>query len=94
MIDPQWQANAWIKNMEKQNNLRVVKLSEDGSHMRELENAIQFGTPVLLENVGEELDPTVRKRRRRTRSKLRASTFKANIKKRWCHLYAVGRRNS
>ena len=59
MIDPQGQANAWIKNMEKQNNLRVVKLSEDGSHMRELENAIQFGTPVLLENVGEELDPSL-----------------------------------
>ena len=45
--------------MEKQNNLRVVKLSEDGSHMPELENAIQFGTPVLLENVGEELDPSL-----------------------------------
>ena len=27
--------------------------------MRELENAIQFGTPVLLENVGEELDPSL-----------------------------------
>ena len=25
--------------------------------MRTLENSIQFGTPVLLENVGEELDP-------------------------------------
>ena len=59
MIDPQGQANAWIKNMEKKNNLRVVKLSEDGAHMRELENAIQFGTPVLLENVGEELDPSL-----------------------------------
>ena len=59
MIDPQGQANAWIKNMEKKNNLRVVKLSEDGAHMRELENAIQFGTPVLLENVGEGLDPSL-----------------------------------
>ena len=59
MIDPQGQANAWIKNMEKKNNLKVIKLSEDGSHMRELENAIQFGNPVLLENVGEELDPSL-----------------------------------
>lgn len=27
--------------------------------MRTLENAIQFGQPVLLENVGEELDPAL-----------------------------------
>lgn len=58
MIDPQGQANAWIKNMEKQNNLVVTKFSED-DHIRKLKNAIQFGNPVLLENVGEELDPAL-----------------------------------
>ncbi|XP_046888652.1 dynein axonemal heavy chain 3 [Hypomesus transpacificus] len=55
MIDPQGQANKWIKNMEKANKLAVIKLT-DGNYMRTLENSIQFGTPVLLENVGEELD--------------------------------------
>ncbi|CAL8305136.1 unnamed protein product [Lota lota] len=55
MIDPQGQANKWIKNMEKANQLAVIKLS-DANFMRVLENSIQFGTPVLLENVGEELD--------------------------------------
>ncbi|KAI1896260.1 hypothetical protein AGOR_G00092970 [Albula goreensis] len=55
MIDPQGQANKWIKNMEKANKLAVIKLS-DGNYVRTLENAIQFGTPILLENVGEELD--------------------------------------
>uniref|UniRef100_A0A0D9RH02 Dynein axonemal heavy chain 7 n=1 Tax=Chlorocebus sabaeus TaxID=60711 RepID=A0A0D9RH02_CHLSB len=56
MIDPQGQANKWIKNMEKANSLYVIKLSEP-DYVRTLENCIQFGTPVLLENVGEELDP-------------------------------------
>ena len=56
MIDPQGQANKWIKNMEKQNKLAVIKMS-DPNYARTLENCIQFGSPVLLENVGEELDP-------------------------------------
>ncbi|XP_026982494.1 dynein axonemal heavy chain 3 [Sagmatias obliquidens] len=55
MIDPQGQANKWIKNMEKANRLSVIKFS-DTNYVRTLENALQFGTPVLLENVGEELD--------------------------------------
>ena len=55
MIDPQGQANKWVKNMEKANKLAVIKLS-DADFVRTLENSIQFGTPVLLENVGEELD--------------------------------------
>ncbi|VDQ05809.1 unnamed protein product [Trichobilharzia regenti] len=52
----QGQANKWIKNMEKDNKLQVVKLS-DTHYLRTLENSIQFGMPVLMENVGEELDP-------------------------------------
>lgn len=55
MIDPQGQANKWVKNMEKENKLSVIKFS-DASYVRTLQNALQFGTPVLLENVGEELD--------------------------------------
>lgn len=57
MIDPQGQANKWVKNLEKE-NLNVIKLT-DADYMRALENAIQFGTPLLLENVGEELDPSL-----------------------------------
>ena len=44
--------------MEKANNLQVIKLT-DGNYLRSLENSIQFGYPVLLENVGEELDPSL-----------------------------------
>uniref|UniRef100_A0A7N6C1K8 Dynein axonemal heavy chain 12 n=1 Tax=Anabas testudineus TaxID=64144 RepID=A0A7N6C1K8_ANATE len=58
MIDPQGQANKWVKNSEKDNNLSVIKLT-DTDYMRTLENCIQFGTPLLLENVGEELDPSL-----------------------------------
>ena len=47
MIDPQGQANKWVKNMEKANNVQVIKLS-DGDFVRTLENCIQFGTPVSL----------------------------------------------
>jgi len=58
MIDPQGQANKWIKNLEKANRVIVFKLT-DADYGRQLENAIQFGTPCLLENVAEELDPTL-----------------------------------
>ena len=47
MIDPQGQANKWVKNMEKANNLHVIKQS-DSDFVRTLENCIQFGTPVRL----------------------------------------------
>jgi len=56
MIDPQGQANKWIKNMEKSNSLAIIKLS-DSDYVRSLENCITFGNPCLLENIGEELDP-------------------------------------
>ena len=39
MIDPQGQANKWIKNMEKENKLSVIKLS-DSNYIRTLENSI------------------------------------------------------
>lgn len=58
MIDPQGQANKWVKNMEKTSNLHVVRLTQP-DYMRILENAVQFGQPVLLENIGEELDATL-----------------------------------
>ncbi|XP_077987554.1 dynein axonemal heavy chain 3-like isoform X2 [Glandiceps talaboti] len=55
MIDPQGQANKWIKNKEKPNKLQVIKLS-DPNYTRTLENCLQFGQPCLLENIAEELD--------------------------------------
>lgn len=45
-----------MKNLERENKLNVLKLT-DTNYLRTLENAITFGTPVLIENVQEELDP-------------------------------------
>ena len=58
MIDPQGQANKWTKNMEKDRACAVIKLT-DSDYMRTLENCVTFGNPVILENVAEELDPSL-----------------------------------
>ncbi|KAG1713130.1 hypothetical protein DVH05_000853 [Phytophthora capsici] len=59
MIDPQGQANKWIKNMYKASgSLQIIKLSQK-DFLRTLENAIRYGSPVMLENVEEDLDPSL-----------------------------------
>ncbi|EEQ97181.1 dynein heavy chain, putative, partial [Perkinsus marinus ATCC 50983] len=61
MIDPQRQANKFIKNLGKQSSeagIESCKLS-DPNFLRTLELGIQFGKWILLENVGEELDPAL-----------------------------------
>ncbi|GMH64114.1 hypothetical protein TrST_g1151 [Triparma strigata] len=58
MIDPQGQANRWIRKMCANDNLLVIKLTEK-DFLRTLENAIRYGNPILLENVQEELDPSL-----------------------------------
>jgi len=57
-IDPQQQANKWVKNKESENKLSIIKLS-DNDFIRVLEGSITFGTPVLLENILEEMDPVL-----------------------------------
>ncbi|CAH8605767.1 unnamed protein product [Dicrocoelium dendriticum] len=54
MVDPQGQAQRWIKSMEGK-DLRVIDLQTPDS-MRLLENAIQYGQPVLLQNIQDTLD--------------------------------------
>lgn len=65
MIDPQGQANKWVKNMEKANSLHIIKLS-DADFVRTLENCIQFGTPGELKYFSSLLPllmlPSVRER--------------------------------
>ena len=68
MIDPQSQANKWIKNLENPNNLSVLKLS-DMDFMRNIKRCIQFGQPALIENIREEMDVSLQ-------SLLEKQTFK------------------
>ncbi len=56
MVDPQGQAVKWVKNMEGANGLKVLSLSM-GDMARQMEAAVQYGRPVLLADVGEEIDP-------------------------------------
>ncbi|KAE8738437.1 hypothetical protein FOCC_FOCC016088 [Frankliniella occidentalis] len=55
MVDPQGQANKWIKGMEKANDLQVAKFS-DPDYMKTVESCVSTGRPLLLENVLEELE--------------------------------------
>lgn len=58
IIDPQAQANKWIKKLEIKQDLKIVDLKQ-ADYMRVLENAIRFGSPALLQGVGEKLDATL-----------------------------------
>ncbi|KAI8894261.1 dynein heavy chain and region D6 of dynein motor-domain-containing protein [Globomyces pollinis-pini] len=58
MIDPQGQANNWIRNMEKKRDLKVIDLKQH-DFLRTLENAIQFGLPVILQGILEVIDPAL-----------------------------------
>ncbi|XP_044742040.1 dynein axonemal heavy chain 12 [Chrysoperla carnea] len=58
LIDPQRQANRWIRTMEKKNRLLCVKFT-DGNYMKIIEHCIEFGLPVLIENILETLDAPI-----------------------------------
>eukprot|EP00946_MAST-07B_sp_MAST-7B-sp1_P002765 g2765.t1 len=83
MIDPQGQANRWIRNLEGGDDsnsgkgkrgkkklisedesttpthaLKVVKQNQS-DFLRIVENAVQFGHPLLIENLPEALDPVL-----------------------------------
>lgn len=66
-IDPQMQANTWIKNMERSKVPSKEKVSEKvlvidpqtDNYMTVLERAISWGNIVILQNIDEELDPTL-----------------------------------
>lgn len=59
IIDPQEQANKWIKTLEADNSLKICKVT-DSSLMDVIVDSIRLGYPVIIEGLEEHIDPTLR----------------------------------
>lgn len=57
-IDPQGQANKWIRTFYKEKQVKIMKFS-DNNYLKILEVAIRMGYPFLMENVQEDMDPAI-----------------------------------
>eukprot|EP00306_Pavlova_sp_CCMP459_P002806 CAMPEP_0185179034 /NCGR_PEP_ID=MMETSP1139-20130426/31803_1 /TAXON_ID=298111 /ORGANISM="Pavlova sp., Strain CCMP459" /LENGTH=3023 /DNA_ID=CAMNT_0027744869 /DNA_START=1 /DNA_END=9072 /DNA_ORIENTATION=+ len=55
MIDPQLQGITWIKRMEERRGLHVVRLGQK-QLIPKLENALENGKPIIIENIETSID--------------------------------------
>ena len=58
MIDPQLQGITWIKQKLKNDDLISMRIGSK-NYLNKIENAVQTGTPVMLENMEDIIDPMI-----------------------------------
>eukprot|EP01038_Epipyxis_sp_PR26KG_P006339 gene6339-8727_t len=58
MIDPQQQANQWLRKKEENNGVMITTM-RDSNLLRTLENCIRLGKPLIVEDLGEQLEPAL-----------------------------------
>ncbi|CAB1118301.1 unnamed protein product [Ectocarpus sp. CCAP 1310/34] len=58
MIDPQGQANKWIKKMHEGDDIEVTTMT-NAKLLRSLENCIRVGRPLLIEDITEHIEPAL-----------------------------------
>ena len=58
LIDPQGQANRWVRNIEAKSGIECVK-NNDIKLSRKVENCLRMGKPLLIEDMGELLPPAI-----------------------------------
>ena len=77
-IDPQGQANKWVKNMEAPAGIEVGKPS-DKEFLRAIENSVRFGKPFVMEvHIFTPEMPRVDLERRYTYSHLKCHVLTSN----------------
>ncbi|CAM9114065.1 unnamed protein product, partial [Sphacelaria rigidula] len=58
IIDPQLQGIAWLKQKEANRNLQIVRLGQK-TLLRRLQEALERGYSMIVENMGESIDPVI-----------------------------------
>ena len=58
LIDPQVQGIKWLRTKEENNGLQVFQLNQKG-WQRKVEQALQNGQVIIIENIGEDIDATM-----------------------------------
>ncbi|XP_045494772.1 dynein axonemal heavy chain 2 [Colias croceus] len=57
-VDPQGQALIWISRLEEKNDIQIVDFGQP-NYLKIMETCLTDGKPVIVQNVGEVLDPSI-----------------------------------
>ncbi|RVE50586.1 hypothetical protein evm_004813 [Chilo suppressalis] len=57
-VDPQGQALIWISHLEEKNDIQIVDFGQP-NYLKIMEACLSGGKPVIIQNVGEVLDPSI-----------------------------------